>query len=72
MFSRKAKMTTISFVLLLALSGASYGFLLGRSHQLKAEAEQATEQIQSIGHKVQNSGALVSRGLNAVQRMLIK
>jgi hypothetical protein len=38
MFSRKAKLTTISFILILALSGASFGFLLGRSHQLQADA----------------------------------
>ena len=72
MASRKAKFTSAAFVLLLALSGACYGFLLGRSQQLKAEASEATEQLQSMGHQVKQSGALVTRGLDAVRRMLVR
>jgi hypothetical protein len=72
MFSRKAKLTTISFILILALSGASFGFLLGRSHQLQADAEDATEQLQTMGQHVRTTGAVLTRGLDAVQRLLVK
>lgn len=72
MFSRKAKFTSLAFVLLLALSGSSFGFLLSKSSQLQTSAEETTEQIQSMGHKVQHTGAVLTKGLDAVQRMLVK
>jgi len=72
MITRKTRLTTAAFVVLLALSGASYGFLLGRSHQLKSEAQDATEQLQTMGSQVKNTGAVVTKGLDAVRRMLIK
>lgn len=72
MFSRKAKLTTIAFVALLALSGASFGFLLGRSQQLKADAEDATEQLHTMTNNVQHSGAMLTRGADAFRRLLVK
>lgn len=72
MITRKTKLTSAAFVILLALSGASYGFLLGRSHQLKSEARDTTEQLQTMGNQVKNSGAVVIKGLDAIRRMLIK
>lgn len=72
MFSRKVKLTSLAFLTLLALSGASFGFLIGKSQQLKESAAAKTEQIQTMGNKVQHTGAVLTRGLDAVQRMLIK
>lgn len=72
MTSQKFKYSSIVFILLLVLSGLSFGFLVGRSQQAKAEMNNATEQMQMMGEKVQASGALVSRGADAVRRLLIK
>lgn len=72
MFSRKAKFTTLAFVALLALSGACFGFLLGRSQQLKADAQETTEQLQTMTNKVQHTGAVLTRGADAFRRMLVK
>lgn len=70
MSSKKTRLTSIVFVILLALSGASFGFLLGRSHQMSSES--ATEQFQNMSQQVKTSGALVSRGAEAVRRLLVK
>lgn len=72
MFSRKAKLTTLAFVALLALSGASFGFLLGRSQQLQSDAQEATEQLHSMTNKVQHTGAVLTRGADAFRRLLVK
>jgi len=70
MSSKKTRLTSIVFVVLLALSGASFGFLLGRSHQMSSES--TTEQLQNMSHQVKTSGALISRGADAVRRLLVK
>ena len=66
---RKVKWTTIGFVLILALSGASFGFLLGRSHH---SAALPTEQLHGVGEKVQAGGAIISRGADAVRKLLVQ
>lgn len=70
MSSKKTRLTSFVFVVLLALSGASFGFLLGRSHQMSADS--TTEQLQNMSHQVKTSGALISRGADAVRRLLVK
>lgn len=70
MSSKKARLTSFVFVILLALSGASFGFLLGRSHQMSSDS--TTEQLQNMSHQVKTSGALISRGADAVRRLLVK
>jgi hypothetical protein len=64
--------SSIIFVLLLTLSGLSFGYLVGQSQQ--AKAEKAQEQLQMMTEKVQAqaSGALVNKGADAIRRMLIK
>lgn len=73
MFSRNKVLSSILFVLLLTLSGLSFGYLVGQSQQAKAE-QAAQEQFQMITEQVQAkaSGALVNTGAEAVRRMLIK
>jgi len=70
MSSKKTRLTSFVFVILLALSGASFGFLLGRSHQMSSDS--TTEQLQNMSHQVKTSGALISRGADAVRRLLVK
>jgi len=69
---RKFKFSSLVFILLLTLSGLSFGFLVGRSHQAQAEMNNTTQQMKMMGEKVQASGALVSRGADAVRKLLIK
>lgn len=57
-------------VVLLVLSGLSYGFLVGQSQQ--ARAEKAADQFQVMTEQVQASGALVSKGADAVRRIILK
>lgn len=68
MLLRKVKWSTFAFVLVLALSGASFGFLLGRSHHASG---QTTEQLHGVGEKVQAGGAIISRGADAVRKLLV-
>ena len=72
MSSRKVKLTTVAFVALLALSGASFGFLLGRSQQLKADAQETTEQLHTMTNRVQHTGTVLTRGADAFRRLLVK
>ncbi len=65
---RKAKLSTLLFVLLLMMSGLSFGFLVGRSQQ--ARAEKATQQIQLMGEQVQAGGAVISKGADVFRRLL--
>ncbi|MEM9931311.1 MAG: hypothetical protein AAF840_15960 [Bacteroidota bacterium] len=67
---RKAKLSTVLFVLLLMLSGLSFGFLVGRSQQ--ARAQQATEQLQMMGEQVQAGGAVITKGADVFRRLLTK
>ncbi len=67
---RKAKLPTLFFVLLLTLSGLSFGFLVGRSQQ--ASAERATEQLQLMGEQVQAGGAVITKGADLLRRLLTK
>jgi hypothetical protein len=71
MSSKNTRLTSFVFVVLLALSGASFGFLLGRSHQMSSEST-TTEQLQNVSHQVKTSGAIISRGADAVRRLLVK
>ena len=61
MFSRNKVLSAIILVLLLTLSGLSFGYLVGESQQAKAE-KAAQEQFQLMTEKVQAqaSGALVN------------
>jgi len=72
MSSSKKTLFSVAVVSLLVLSGVSFGYLVGQSQQ--AKAEQAQGQLQMMTEKVQAqaSGALVSKGADAVRRMLIK
>jgi len=72
MKNRKSKYYSLVFILLLTLSGLSFGFLVNRSQQATTEGNSTTEQMKLMGEKVQASGALVSRGADAVRRLLIK
>lgn len=72
MFTRKAKLTTAAFVFILALSGASFGFLMGRSQQLKASAADTSEQIQVVTQQVKSSGAVLVKGFDFAKRLLVK
>lgn len=70
MNSLKAKLTTIVLVLVLALSGASYGFLIGRSQQL--DTSRASEQIQQASEQIRTSGAVLNKGTELIKRLLVK
>lgn len=65
---RKVKMSTLLFILLLMLSGLSFGFLVGRSQQ--ARAERATEQFQLVGEQVKAGGAVVYKSADLIRRLL--
>lgn len=65
---RKVKMSTLLFILLLTLSGLSFGFLVGRSQQ--ARAERATEQFQLVGEQVKAGGAVVYKSADLIRRLL--
>ncbi|MFK8163265.1 MAG: hypothetical protein AB8H12_12440 [Lewinella sp.] len=67
---RKAKWSSLIFVLLLTLSGLSFGFLVGRSQQ--ARADQATEQLQMMGDQVKAGGAVLNKGADVLRRLLVK
>jgi len=66
----KIKWSSVLFVLLLAVSWASFGFLLGRSNGNSARV--TTEQLQGVSQQVQAGGAIILRGAGAVQRILVK
>jgi hypothetical protein len=70
MNSLKARLTTLVLVLVLALSGASYGFLIGRSHQL--DTSKASEQIHQASEQIRTSGAVLNKGAELVKRLLVK
>ena len=67
---RKVKSTSFALLLVLGLSGMSFGFLVGRSHQLSAG--EASEQIQAVSGQVQNGGALVTKAFKGIRYFLIK
>ena len=67
---RKAKWSSLVFVLLLTLSGLSFGFLVGRSQQ--ARADQATEQLQMMGDQVKAGGAVLNKSADVFRRLLVK
>lgn len=69
---QKKVWSTLALVLLLTLSGLSFGYLVGQSQQ--AKAVKAQDQFQMMTDKVQAqaSGALVNKGAEAVRRILIK
>ncbi len=71
--SSKKTLFPLALVFLLALSGLSFGYLVGQSQQAQAQ-KQAQEQLQLMTDKVQAkaSGALVNKGAEAVRRILIK
>lgn len=72
MGSRKAKLTTIAFLFLLALSGMSFGFLMGRSQQLKASTAETSKQLRVVTQQVRHSGAVLVKGVDFVKRLLVK
>ena len=70
MSDKKTRLFSIAFVLTLALSGASLGFLVGRSQQLCENTD--LEVIQSsVSTQVQSSGAVVAKAFKAVRYLLI-
>ena len=70
MTTQRIRITSISLVLVLALSGLSFGFLVGRSQQHSAEA--ATDSIQQVTAGVQSSSAVVTKVVRGLQHMLIQ
>jgi predicted negative regulator of RcsB-dependent stress response len=70
-FSKKT-LFSVAVVFLLVLSGLSFGYLVGQSQQAKAERAQGQFQMMTDKVQAQASGALVSKGADAVRRMLIK
>ena len=67
---RKAKWSSLIFVLLLTLSGLSFGFLVGRSQQ--ARADKATEQLQVMGDQVKAGGAVLTKSADVFRRILVR
>jgi hypothetical protein len=73
MSSRNKIFSSLLFVLLLTLSGLSFGYLVGQSQQAQAEkAAKGQFQLMTGKVQVQASGALVNKGTEAIRRMLIK
>ena len=70
MSTRKFSLTSFVFILLLGLSGASFGFLIGRSQQVNKVVE--TEQIEQVTQRVQSGGTFLVRGARAIQLILTK
>jgi outer membrane murein-binding lipoprotein Lpp len=70
MSKRSTRIYSIAFVFLLILSGLSFGFLVGRSQQ--AKADQASEQVQLLNNQVKVSTVLVVKGANALRKLLVK
>lgn len=68
MARKKIRLTSILFVLLLGLSGVSFGFLLGRSQQLGETG--AEQQIDQMTQQVRTGGDVIVRGTRAIQRLL--
>ncbi len=72
MSSLKKRLFPIALVVLLILSGLSFGYLVGQSQQAKAEQAQGQFQMMTEKVQAQASGALVNKGADAVRRILIK
>ncbi|TXF85414.1 hypothetical protein FUA23_20595 [Neolewinella aurantiaca] len=72
MSSRNKIWFSVSLVVLLTLSGLSFGFLVGQSQQAQAKKAQEKIQIMTEQVKAQASGALVNKGADAIRRILIK
>jgi|AntRauTorckE5430_2_1112549.scaffolds.fasta_scaffold08018_3 outer membrane murein-binding lipoprotein Lpp len=70
MSKRSTRIYSIAFVFLIILSGLSFGFLVGRSQQ--AKADQASEQVQLLNNQVKVSNVLVVKGANALRKLLVK
>ena len=74
MKSTRTKFTAFVFTLLLVLSGLSFGFLVRQSQAANADATlpTATEQLEQVTTKVSTGAAMVNRGVELVQRVLVK
>ena len=70
--ARKTRLTSIALVVLLGLSGLSFGFLVGRSHQLAEEQSQQGQVIATTSSTVQTSGLLLKQAVDGVRYLLIK
>ncbi|OAV45721.1 hypothetical protein [Lewinella sp. 4G2] len=70
MTRQRIRFTSVAFIAVLAISGMSLGFLVGRSHQ--QDVQGASEQIQQVSANVQSGGATISRIVNGVRHMLIQ
>lgn len=64
---------SLAVLFILALSGLSFGFLVTQSQQ-QAEQQQAetTQQLQNLTGKVKTSTALVTKGAEALRRVLVQ
>ncbi|NJC28479.1 hypothetical protein [Neolewinella antarctica] len=60
----------LAAMIMFVLSGLSFGFLLGQSHQQRTV--EATEQIRAMSSQVKTGGALVARVALSVRNVLIK
>ena len=73
MSSAKSRIVSIAFVLVLGLSGLSFGFLVGRSHQMQA-TEQATAQqaVMAASSTVETTSTLFVKAVHGFRQLLIK
>ena len=64
------KISSLLLILLLAVSGMSYGFLVGRAH--RAQFDGGQEQVQRAAEQVTTTTTIATRAAEAVRWMLIK
>ena len=70
MSTRRSRWPLFALLLLLGLSTASFGFLVGRSHQV--QVQDTAEQLQLTTTRVQTTTAVVARGADFVRRLLLR
>ncbi|MBC6994705.1 hypothetical protein QWY85_07910 [Neolewinella lacunae] len=66
---RKIRWSSVAFVLILGLSGACFGFLLGRIQHHNASS---TTQFEEMGSQVKATSEVLFRGADLVKRLLVK
>lgn len=72
MTSAKSRILSIAFVLVLGLSGLSFGFLVGRSHQLQSEQATAQQTVASAASTVETTSTLFVKAVQGFRQLLIK
>ena len=70
MSSKSVRYSSFALILVLALSGLSFGFLVGQSHRLSSD--EAVENVQTVTTRVHTGGALVAKAFRGARYLLIK